>query len=135
MIFPKTILIIRKDVKFIQEIDQTIINSPFYKLRKSRQHGNWSIIGRQREITCFKKEQLGLSSFDRERYQNVKVNSLCTLMAEPLNLLFLDYVHSNLVIACRSSCTKTSTNFNKNSCSVVGCWYNEFTKAPERKER
>ena len=28
MIFPKTILIISKDVKFIQEIDQTIINNP-----------------------------------------------------------------------------------------------------------
>ena len=29
MIFPKTILIITKDVKYIQEIDQTIIENLF----------------------------------------------------------------------------------------------------------
>ena len=63
-------MIFSKDVKFIQEIDQTIISNPFLES---------PVLNKGTTRAIF----IGSGTVPEQ------INSLCTLMAERLNLLFL----------------------------------------------
>ena len=64
-------MIFSKDVKFIQEIDQTIISNPFL------------------ESPVLNKGTTRAIFIGSGTVPELKDNSLCTLMAERLNLSFL----------------------------------------------
>ena len=85
MIFPKTILIIRKDVKFIQEIDQTIINNPFQNLRKSPQNRNWSII----------RQKYALTPFSVNSFNQLPLNNYSVFF--PINLIYNDIKNTEML--------------------------------------